>query len=346
MCRPIAVVGASGAVGRAAIAQLVRWGVGPLRLGARDVARCPPDDEVPGSEAVAVDIDNAASLREFCAGSLVVVNCAGPALVIGDRVARAALAAGAAYVDAAGDDTLYAQLAGAPTGGVPVLLSAGLMPGLTGLLPRYLARPGARRLVGYVGGRDRFTATAALDYLAAGDGYGEPLAAWRNGVRVSRALGVHQAVPPGFDETVTLQPYLSTETERLAVAVGLSDVDWYSAFAGDRVLAVLRQPSTDQAARLCRAAELDLFGVTPYQLIVLDLDGTTLVLRGTGASALTGAAAAAATVAVWRDEVPAGLHHAAEILDPATAVNRLRDCAAVVDLRVLTEVDCEEEGVL
>jgi hypothetical protein len=222
-----------------------------------------------------------------------------------------------------------------------MVISAGMMPGLTGLLPRYLvgSDPGAR-LVGWVGGRDRFTETAALDYLAVDEGYGEPLALWRDGRPVPRGLTPLVDVDlPHFPEPVTAQPYLATETQRMARALQLSEVRWYSVFAGERLRQAIRQAGGADpriaARRVRAAAELDLFGRRPYQQIVLELTGVraaTLVLRGTGASALTGATAALAVVAVHNGQVPAGVHHAAEVLDPAAGVALLRTSEAVVEL--------------
>src|SRR5207247_2416381 len=115
--------------------------------------------------------------------------------------------------------------------------------------PRYLAgsaAPAGGRLTGYVGGRDRFTETAALDYLAVDAGYGEPLALWRDGRRIPRGLTpLVDADLPYFPEPVTVQPYLATETERLARALGLAEVRWYSVFAGERVLAAMRGGGAD-----------------------------------------------------------------------------------------------------
>ena len=347
----IGVLGGYGAVGSVALRQLASWGIGPLRIGGRDGDRAAglAADLTGAIEVSTVDVTDAGSLARFCDGCAVVLNCAGPARHLGDRAARAAVAAGAGFVDAAGDDSLHAALANLGTAR-PVVLSAGMMPGLTGLLPRYLAGPygreqlAATRLTGYVGGRDRFTATAALDYLAV-DGYGEPLAAWRDGARRSRVLVPLDGVrPPSFPEPVTAAPYLAGETERLARRLGLGEVHWYSVFAGTRVLGALR--GTGGPAQLCRAAELDLFGHEPYQHLVIELSGridAALVLRGTGASALTGAAAAIATRAVHAGEVPGGVHHAAEVLDPAASAGLLRGSPAV---RELTVAEYVEEGVL
>ncbi|MFI5834187.1 saccharopine dehydrogenase NADP-binding domain-containing protein [Micromonospora sp. NPDC051300] len=362
----IALVGAGGGVGRHALAHLLAWTVDTVRAGGRDPARLPTGDA--RVEAYPVDLTDADGLDAFCAGCHTVVNCAGPAVTVGDTVARAAARAGAAYVDAAGDDALHRAVAALPgaTDRVTVI-SAGMMPGLSGLLPAYLAThlPDARRMSGWVGGRDGFTPGAARDFLAVGDGgYGEPSAAWRDGTRRARALAARAgAVVPFFDEPVLLQPYLSTETERLAARLGLADVDWWSAFTGGRVPAALadgaRRATGDPAElaeaadALCRAAELDAFGRPRYQVLLVELSGPTggrvLVCRGVRANALTGAAVALGAVAAAAGDLPPGVHHLAEVVDPVWAVDRLRTSPAVTALRVedgpLTRYETIEEGV-
>lgn len=360
---PVAVVGAYGGAGEAAVRRLDQWAIGPLRLGGRDCGRATALAKsltVPAT-GDAVDAADPADLDRFCAGAAVVLNCAGPAYRIGDRVAAAAARAGTGYVDAAGDDAFRSTLTGAGwprPPGWPAVISAGVQPGLTGLLPRYAAAgmPGrVTRLLAYVGGRDRFTHAAAADYVTTGAEFGEPLAAWRHGARVPRALAPLVGVPlPFFPEPVTAQPYLSGETERVARDLGLDEVDWYSVFTGQHVLAALRQPDADRsrmAERLRRAADLDLFGRSAYQLLVLELTGTasrTVVLRGTGASALTGAVAAVAVRAVLAGAVPPGVHHAAEVLDPAESVALLTAGPAIVDLATYERpvTAAEEEGYL
>jgi hypothetical protein len=347
-----AIVGGYGAVGRAVAEQLHAWGLGPVRIGGRDADRAAAlvaTDLAGDGSAYRVDTGDPAGLARFCAHADIVVNCAGPAPVVGDRVARAALRAGAHYVDAAGEEDRYTQVrAGWPAhpGRRPTaLLSAGMMPGLSGLLPRYAATTvtGARRLVAYIGGRDRFTRTGAADYLDASAGDGHPLAAWRGGRRVPAALDPREFTHLApFGAAVTALPYLSAETERMARAVGLTEVDWYSVFVGERVLAALRRGGADDpdpAAALCRAADLDVFGHRPYQLLVFEVtgaDGTTrtTVVRGSGAGALTGAAAALAVRAVAAGDVPAGVHHAADVLDAVASVAVLRTTSAVLDISV------------
>jgi hypothetical protein len=344
---PVAVVGGYGGVGEAAVRQLDRWGIGPLRLGGRDRERAAglARSLVVPADGRGIDAADPSALDRFCGGAAIVLNCAGPAFTIGDQVAAAAGRAGAGYVDAAGGDAFCSALARArwprPARWAAVI-SAGLMPGLTGLLPRWAAAtvPGpVTHLVGYVGGRDRFTRAAAADYVATGHMFGRPRAAWRHGVRVPDALApMTGATLPFFPEPVTAQPYLSAETERVARDLGLTEADWYSVFAGQHVLAALRQLDADperSADRLRRAAELDLFGRSAYHMLVLELGGAvtrTVALRGTGASALTGSVAALAVRAIRAGMVPAGVHHASDVLEPLTSLALLTDGLAVTSL--------------
>lgn len=336
----IGVVGGYGAVGSAAATHLAT--VGPVRIGGRDPLRTKETADRIGVQPQPVDVTDPASVTEFADGCEVVVNCAGPAHAIGATVARAAAVTGAHYVDAAGDDALYAAVRAVWDKGIAVI-SAGMMPGLTGILPRALAATVSRpvRLTGWVGGRDRFTVTAAEDYLASSTDFGQALAVWRGGRRVPDRTGAQNGVTvPFFPGPVATSPYLSTEAERVAMVLGLPDAVWYSVFDGEHLWQALTRPDgTDLAQRarhLSRAADLDLFGSHPYQLVVVELAGTeeaaTLVLRGIGASALTGLTAALTARALAETAIPHGVHHAADVLDPQWTVERLRDCPEVTAL--------------
>ncbi|WP_051966429.1 saccharopine dehydrogenase NADP-binding domain-containing protein [Kitasatospora mediocidica] len=358
----VGVLGGSGVVGRAAARALRELGVERLRLGGRRldavaaVAAALPGGTDRASRAVAVDLDAAASLAAFCAGCSVVLNCAGPSYRVRGRVALAALAAGAHCVDVAGDDPAYEQLRAVDVAGTgrSVVLSAGMLPGLSGLLPRWLAQRqqvgGGGRLTVWTGGLERCSRTVAADLLLSVGGdpsgdpsghptdatvpFGESLAAWRQGRRVSRALRAQDGAElPYFPTSVSLQPYLSTEAERLARALGLDELDWFNVFPGRRVrdlLAALgtgREPLAEAAERLVRAAELDLTGRRPYFRMVFALDSpdgaATAVLGTRDSYRLTAAVGALAVTATLAGTIPAGLHFAAEVLDPAESVRRL-----------------------
>jgi len=231
-----------------------------------------------------------------------------------------------------------------------------MMPGLSGLLPRWLAGQGferTTRLTAYVGGRGRLTPAGAADYLLSlGNGIGEPLAAWRNGVRVPRALEpLANVALPFFSAGAVAYPFLGPETERLARVLGLTDVSWYTVFEGDHMRSALGrlqgamagQGDVDaSAAELSRAAELDLFGRDPYQMIVMEMEGEsggrplrqTALLRATDAHELTGAVTALAVAAVVNGDVRPGVHFAADVLDPRI-VDLVREVPVVTAVGVV-----------
>ncbi|MFI6688545.1 saccharopine dehydrogenase NADP-binding domain-containing protein [Streptomyces sp. NPDC050485] len=366
----IGVLGGYGDVGACASRELVRLGLGPLRVGGRDLAagrRFVAGLGTPEAVAQAVDFTDEASLQRFADGCRILVNCAGPSHAVADRAARAALRAGAHYVDAAGDDALFAALDPDAWSERAAVLSAGLSPGLTGLLPRWAAARGFAEVHGmtcYFGLLDHFTEVAADDYLqGAADGVSEPLAAWRDGRRRPGALRRRtEDRVPCYPGAATLLPQLPTEGERLARALGITRGDWYTVVAGEHVRAAFDRVRAldrrDAVAALRRGSLLDLAGREPYVVLLAQLDGlsqgrqvtATAVLRGRRNCELTGAVTATATLAVDRGEVPAGRHFAAGALDPVSAMDRLRAGGAVTELSVLDaaieELGAVEEGVL
>jgi Saccharopine dehydrogenase NADP binding domain len=137
--RTVGIVGAYGQVGRQVAADLAGVPGLRLRLGGRNGARLAELGGV--GETRVVDALDEGALARFCAGCDLVVNASGPAHVVRDRVALAALAAGAHYVDPGGDVALH-KLIGAldPSlrrHGLGFVLSAGWVTGMTGVLPTF-----------------------------------------------------------------------------------------------------------------------------------------------------------------------------------------------------------------
>ncbi|GAA4634174.1 saccharopine dehydrogenase NADP-binding domain-containing protein [Actinoallomurus vinaceus] len=97
----IVVYGAGGYTGRLVVAELARRGIDVV-LSGRDQGRlraAAVGAGVPDAELRVAQAGDAAALR----GCDVVINCAGPFVVTGDAVIRAAITAGCHYVDIAGE---------------------------------------------------------------------------------------------------------------------------------------------------------------------------------------------------------------------------------------------------
>jgi saccharopine dehydrogenase (NAD+, L-lysine forming) len=137
------IVGGYGATGRAVLAELLKSSDGELLVGGRDPAKLKSLNAELGSRVSAVRVDalDAASLDEFCSRCSVIVNCAGPVMLLQDRVAQAAFRQHCHYVDAAGMGVVKERLL--PHNqeiaalGLSFVISAGWTPGLTELLPVY-----------------------------------------------------------------------------------------------------------------------------------------------------------------------------------------------------------------
>ncbi|MFF1487500.1 saccharopine dehydrogenase NADP-binding domain-containing protein [Streptomyces sp. NPDC058319] len=384
MSKPvIGVLGASGAVGRAAVRELRALGHSGLRLGGRTAsALCEVAEENPGGhdETVRADATAPGGLRAFTEGCDIVLNCVGPTYRLRATVAFAALDAGAHCVDVAGDDPAAEDLL---EGGDPardartVVLSAGALPGLSGLLPRWLAGQGLERvaaLTAHCGGLEPCSPTVAHDLMlslssggAGGAAFGEALAAVRGGRRVPRALRTDEdTAHPAFPGRVAVQPYLSGESERLAADLGVDRLDWYNVHPGPAVRALLSllparlaagEDRDGLARRLILAAGLDLAGRKPYYVMDFALSGIAsgeaatagLTLRTASSYRLTAAVGALAVDAVLRGAVPAGVHFACDVLDPGTVVRHLRS-HGVADLRLTGTAagagQRQEEGIL
>jgi hypothetical protein len=356
----VAVLGGYGAVGEAALGIIAerRPGV-TVRIGGRNVGHAEAMLDKLGiqGEARRVDLRDGRSLAEFCRGARLVLNCAGPSYLVLDRVAWAALAAGAGYVDPGGDEPVFEALHRPGTFTGTAVLTAGMQPGLTGLLPRHLARSMSdpHALTAYVGTMDRLTPAGAADYLLSlGGSYGEAQAAIRNGIRVERELQPRTDVDlPYAGRRLDAYPYLSFESVQVARELGLSEVDWFNVFEGgahmmnclSRLQGAMRGESDLMAAadELTRAAALDLFGKQPFQIMLFEVTGSHegvpatrgLVLRGHDTYALTGLASALAALDVLDGRTGPGIHFAADTLDSAAVLEALRASPAVTTLELL-----------
>lgn len=367
----IGVLGGYGDVGGASVRQLLSLELGPLRIGGRDVEAARRFvDELPAGhvEYQVVDFRDEASLTRFAAGCHILLNCAGPSHAIGDRAARAAVSVMADYVDVAGDDVLHGLLNESEylEHKRVAVLSAGLQPGLTGLLPRWAAQrefTKVHSLISYFGLLDHFTEVAADDYLqGVVDKVSEPLAAWRDGHRSAVLTRRRNVAVPFFPRAATVLPYLNAEGERLAAALGITRADWYTVLTGRHIGTAFDRARTlerrEAAATLRRASLLDLAESAPYVVLLVQLDGLrdgvpitrTMVLRGQRNAELTGAVAALTTLAVHQGELPYGCHFAATALEPQVAADRLIENSAVTSLTILDDaieaLGVTEEGVL
>ncbi|KAA8996661.1 hypothetical protein FJU30_20865 [Affinibrenneria salicis] len=373
--RQIGIIGASGAVGGAALALLRSDGYAP-KAGYR--TRRPGTD--PETCWQAVDVYDRISLARFCSGCRVILNAAGPSGQIGDRVLRAADAAGADYVDAFGGALLEQQLdARLPETERRVVHSAGVYPGLSAMLPQYIVDKyfdHAHQLRGWTGGREHCTPAAGMDVLlSAIQGFGLAGAIWRKGVRVDSTSGlIRNVYIPGFPLRMCVQPFLSREIERVARRLSLQDLQWHNVMPDAGPMEVMSRwvgrlglsdpPDMLQlqqaTADLVRASDLDSAGQTPFYRQVVEIEGerhgkrrcVRAVLSAVDSYRVSGAVAACAVLHILNIPCQPGSYTAADFLSTSSVLDKLRAWKVIsaLSIDVVTPPESEsiasEEGTL
>jgi len=297
----VLLLGSTGAVGEWCLQALTRSGAVSVLIAGRDETRLRAVASAARAdvEIARVDVTDSAAVTALAARSDVVINCAGPAHQLSAPIVDAAVAAGVPYVDPGGDDGLLERLGRAGVN-VPVVLQAGVQPGLSGLLLRVLASHRSDKIdeiTVWCGGLQPLTPASVLEYLASVQNtHGHPGAALRAGA--IRRVGHDECKPaPGqyFPESVTVRPYLDTETIAVADRLGVDNVWWMNVFDGARTTQAMQLLAGGQAGvdDVQAAVKLDLFGRQPYFTLVGNAHGnggaTTIVFTCPDSYRVTGA---------------------------------------------------------
>jgi hypothetical protein len=352
--KDVLLLGATGAVGASCLDVLARRGDVSVLIAGSDEARlrqrataAQADVEIARLDATDTPAVTAAVRR--CD---VVVNCAGPSHRLSAAVAGAAIAAGVPYVDPGGDHALLDRLAAAAAG-VPVVLQAGVQPGLSGLLLRELAshRP-INCVTAWCGGLQQLTPASVLEYLASlRDTHSHPGAALCGGAIRRVSHGQCKPAPTQyFPGSVTARPHLDAEAVAVAKHLGIGNLWWMNVFDGvhaTRAMALLAVNETDLGDVLA-ASKLDLFGRQPYFAIVASAeasaDSATVAFTCADSYRVTGACAAFAAGHVA--EMPAGARPFWSVDQPRRALEFVTDAVPEAKLSFADDSAAIEEGSL
>ena len=142
----IGIIGSAGVVGKVAVNTILKNTNAHVLLGGRNIDKITIafPDLLERGDFFGVDINKTKQLDEFCSKCNIVVNCAGPAKKILDKVAFAALKAGAHYIDVAGDAFLYEMIKKndleIKEKKLSFIISAGLYPGFSEVFPSFIAK--------------------------------------------------------------------------------------------------------------------------------------------------------------------------------------------------------------
>jgi hypothetical protein len=138
----IGVIGGTGRVGRECLRYLSDHVDCELLAGSRSTPEGTAlSPHVHGAEFAAVDVFNDMELDSFCKRCRLIINCSGPAALVRERVAKAALAHKCHFVDPGGYTPLFHALDARQiaNSGLSFFLGAGIFPGLSEIFPPYVA---------------------------------------------------------------------------------------------------------------------------------------------------------------------------------------------------------------
>ncbi|MDF7631293.1 hypothetical protein PUG46_18725 [Erwiniaceae bacterium L1_55_4] len=321
----IALLGARGAVGEQVIAQLAP--VGHLRAGSRQL----PVQRHPDVEYQRVDLFDERALRQFCQGAQLIINCAAPGHLIGDRVARAAAALDCDYLDPGGDEPLFARLQNTQKASPCAVLSAGMLPGLSGLLLRsaFSAFDRLYEAKGYALSCEPFSQGGAADFLASLDnGYGVTGVALRQG-ELQHCPGGARIQLPLARASAMAYPFMTSEWQRIGQAHPHIDLTWYNLFSSEALVHWLSQRIKRDARAVDDLVALSVracVGQQPQHLVAVEASGErqgiferrACVIECSSGAQLTAAVTTFTALNMVQGKIPPGLHFAADVL-PATA---------------------------
>lgn len=266
------------------------------------------------------DVSDAGSLRAFVDGCRIVVNCAGLKKESSAQVAEITTDAGSHYVDLGAAEQSPSSLKG--NSGLCAVYGAGSMPGLSGLLPRWLSKKFDRvfDLEFYYAGLGSFTETAARDYLEGlSDSQNKAIAIWKDGRAVpftsqSARIKVSQQYVRAF-------PYFDEESSFVAQELRLKNGVWYMGIDGDCTCKALekikynymRNPY-EAVKDLCAASKADCAARKGYAGMLIQLNGErsgrkkteTLRCLFRSPSHFTASATAAVVLAISKHKMPKG----------------------------------------
>ena len=137
------IVGGYGATGRIVTSELWKSCDGRILVGGRDLAKgkALAAEFDSRASAACLDILDVHSLDAFCSRCSIIVNCAGPVVLLQDRVAQAAFRRRCHYIDGAGMSLVKERMLPHSREiedlGLSFVVSAGWMPGISELLPVY-----------------------------------------------------------------------------------------------------------------------------------------------------------------------------------------------------------------
>ena len=318
----IGILGAYGAVGIWATRFIRNNSDYRLRIGGRNIEKAPSElrSEWNDAEWVKVDVSNKESVERFMDGCEIVLDCA--------KLSESQTTQMDEIAENKKVPILHLGIAGfrRKDSGVAIAYGAGCIPGLSGLIPQYLAKKfdHVNSLEFYYGGLGAFSYTAANDFIdSLHNSNNRTMVYWKNGE-------ILPFVPSSNDYSEDLKsvisinkmfPFFDGEAEAVTRKMNLDEARFHMCLSGQRMIEIMnsarhqyKQNPDETIKKLCTASKLDTFGIKENTFYLCVMEGEKngvpakfkMTVSGLGPSPMTGVSAGAATLCFAKEKKSCG----------------------------------------
>lgn len=246
----IGILGGSGLVGKEAVKTILSFTNYHILLGGRDLDKMKrlffnKDNKV---KFFAMDLFNDNELNLFCSKCDIVINCAGPAKKILDKIAIAAINHNIHYIDVSADAHLYKLIKKNENQikekKLLFIIGAGLYPGLSEVFPSYIAGKyfeTTRKMEVFFASKGALSLNAAYDFVCSiEDNYSEGMAYIKNGNVEKVKNGFNKKIKiPCLENKLNVYPALTDDFKSVVVKNKIQEAYFYNTYENKSSLSKL-----------------------------------------------------------------------------------------------------------
>jgi len=318
----IGILGAYGAVGIWATRFIRNNSNYRLRIGGRNIDKAPLELRTEWSDAewTKVDISDKESIERFMDGCKILLDCA--------KLSEAQVALMDDIAEKKNVPVLHLGIAGfhRKPSKVSIVYGAGCIPGLSGLIPQYLAQKfdHVSSLEFYYGGLGAFSYTAANDFIdSLHNSDNRTMVYWKNGKIVPFKESSND-VSEDLKKVIDIKkmfPFFDGEAEAVTRKMKLDEARFHMCLSGERTIEIMnsarhqyKQNPDETIKKLCTASKLDTFGIKENTFYLCLMEGEKngvpakfkMTVSGLGPSPMTGVSAGAATLCFLNETKSSG----------------------------------------
>jgi len=319
----IGILGAYGAVGIWATRFIKANSSQKLRIGGRNIEKAPSElrTEWNDAEWIKVDVSDKESVEYFMSGCESILDCA--------KLSETQVTLMDEIAEVKGIPVLHLGIAGfnKRESTVPIFYGTGAIPGLSGLIPQYLAQKFDRvcSIDFYYGGLGAFSYTAANDFIDSLHNEDiRTMVYWKNGELVPYTPSSND-VSCDLKKVISINkmfPFFDGEAEAITRKLNPDEARFHMCVSGERTVEVMnsarfqyKQDPDSTIKKLCTASKLDVFGINENTFYLCVMEGVKnniplkfkMTVSGLGPSPMTGVTAGAAVITLEKGNVPKGV---------------------------------------